>query len=280
MAKPRRGAAKPPHASRRSAEASHTYWDRSKQPLEILALVAPLVVVYEIGLVWALRAERGTITNRAHEGLLRVFDAVGIDIMLMALPAAAVLVVLVTWQFLSRRPWSLDLPTLGLMVIESAAAALPLAVFAQVVARSSAAWESMGAMSLGDAAPAALAAAGGPESLGLLGKVSLAIGAGVYEELIFRMALIALLHTLFVDAMRMSERWGIALAIAISAALFAIYHPLGADHGGIDWARATFFLGAGAYFGVIYVMRGFGIAVGAHAAYDLLAVVALPAWYA
>ena len=277
MATPRRGAARASATSRRSAEVSHTYWDRSKQPLEILALVAPLVVIYEIGLVWALRAERGTITNRAHEGLLRLFDAVGIDTMVMALPAIAVLVVLVTWQLLSRRPWSLDLPTLGLMAVESAAAALPLAVFAQVIARSGTAWASMGALAL-ESAPAGAAA--GPEALGVLGKVSLAIGAGIYEELIFRMALISLLHTLFVDAMRMGERWGIGISIAISAALFAIYHPLGAAGGGIDWSRATFFAGAGAYFGVLYVMRGFGIAVGAHAAYDLLAVVALPAWYA
>ncbi len=278
MGSPRRGAAGASMPPRRSAGATQTYWDRSKQPLEILALVAPLVVIYEIGLVWALRAENGTITNRAHEGLLRLFDAVGIDLMVMALPALAVVVVLVTWQLLSRRPWSLDLPTLGLMVVESAAAALPLAVFAQVIARSDAAWASMGAMALAQASPGAEAA--GPEALGVLGKVSLAIGAGIYEELIFRMALISLLHTLFVDAMRMDERWGIGLAVAVSAALFAIYHPLGAADGGIDWSRATFFTGAGAYFGVLYVMRGFGIAVGAHAAYDLLAVVALPAWYA
>ena len=254
-----------------------TYWDRSKQPLEILALVAPLVVIYEIGLVWALRAERGTITNRAHEGLLRLFDAVGIDIMVMALPAAAVLVVLVTWQFLSRRPWSLHLPTVGLMALESAAAALPLVVFAQVIARSDAAWSSLGAMA---SVSAPTGSAAGPEALGLLGKISLAIGAGIYEELIFRMALISLLHTLFVDAMRIGDRWGTGIAIAASAVLFAIYHPLGAADGGIDWSRATFFVGAGAYFGVLYVLRGFGIAVGAHAAYDLLAVVALPAWYA
>lgn len=278
MATPRRGAARAPALPRRGTAPPDTYWDRSRQPLEILALVAPLVVIYEIGLVWALRAERGTITNRAHEGLLRLFDAVGIDLMVMALPAVAVLVVLVTWQLLARRPWSLHLPTVGIMVLESAAAALPLAVFAQVIARSDAAWASLGAV-----VPAAIEIPGsgaGSEPLGLLGKVSLAIGAGIYEELIFRMALISLLHTLFVDAMRIGERWGTGIAIAVSAVLFAMYHPLGAAGGGIDWSRATFFAGAGAYFGVLYVVRGFGIAVGAHAAYDLLAVVALPAWYA
>jgi membrane protease YdiL (CAAX protease family) len=279
MASPRRGAAGTSAAPRRGAGSTQTYWDLSRQPLEILALVAPLVAIYELGLLWALRTQGGTITNRAHEGLLRLFDAVGIDVAIMALPAIGVVVVLVTWQVLSRRPWSLHLPTVGLMVLESAAAALPLAVFAQVIARSGAAWETMAAI-VPSASLAGAAAASAPESLGLLGKVSLAIGAGIYEELIFRMALIALLHTLLVDACRMGERWGLGISIAVSAVLFAIYHPLGAEGGGIDWSRATFFVGAGAYFGVIYVVRGFGIAVGAHAAYDLLAVVALPAWYA
>jgi len=33
----------------------------------------------------------------------------------------------------------------------------------------------------------------------------------------------------------------------------------------------VFYLAAGVYFGILYAMRGFGIAVGAHAAYDILA---------
>lgn len=279
MAAPRRGATRTGGAPRARTGADSTYWDRSRQPLEILALIAPLAVAYEAGLAWALRSDRGTITNRAHEGLLRLFDAVGIDASRMALPAlalpaVAVIVILLTWQALARRPWTLHLPTVGIMVLESAASALPLAVLAQLIARSGTPWDAMAAPSW-----ALLAEGAAPDTgaLGTLGKISLAIGAGIYEELIFRMALIALLHTLLVDACRMGERPGLAISIAVSAVLFALYHPLGAPDGGIDWRRAAFFVGAGAYLGVLYVLRGFGIAVGAHAAYDLLAVVALPA---
>ena len=176
----------------------------------------------------------------------------------LALPGIPLLLVLVVWQLLVRRPWTLHLPTVAGMVLESILLALPLLVLAQVVSRAF--------------IPA------GPESmtqLGTFGRIAMSIGAGLYEELIFRMVLFSLLHTLFVNLFAMSERWGIALSIALSAVLFALYHPIHTASGGWDLRRATFFLLAGLFFGVLYIVRGFGIVVGAHAFYDIAAVVLL-----
>ena len=117
-----------------------------------------------------------------------------------------------------------------------------------------------------------------PDSISQLspfGKIAVSIGAGLYEELIFRMILLSLLHTVFVDLLRMPERWGIGVAIGISAMLFALYHPLKTGDGVLDIRRAVFFLLAGVYFGVLYVVRGFGIAVATHALYDIAVVVLL-----
>ena len=76
-----------------------TYFERSKQPLEILALIAPLIVLYEIGLIFFLRGSRGTLTNGAHESLLRFFSNFGVDparlnLPTLALPAVALVVVM------------------------------------------------------------------------------------------------------------------------------------------------------------------------------------------
>ncbi|MSR70382.1 MAG: CPBP family intramembrane metalloprotease [Phycisphaerales bacterium] len=237
------------------------YFDRSRQPLEILAFVAPLVVIYEIGLVYALRTTGGTLTNGAHEELVRFFSSIGIDparlsVPALGLPGVGLLLVLILWQLLVRRPWTLHIPTVGLMVLESILLALPLLVLAQVVSRAF--------------IPA------GPEALPQLstfGGISMCIGAGLYEELIFRMVLFSLLHTIFVNLFRMPERWGIVLSIALSALLFALYHPIRTSAGAIDLRRATFFVLAGGFFGVLYIVRGFGIVVGAHAFYDIAAVV-------
>jgi len=237
------------------------YFDRSKQPLEILALITPLVVLYEIGLVYALRRSQGTLTNGAHETLLQFFANFGVDparlsLPALALPAVALIVVMVIWQILTRKPWSVHLPTVGGMFVESVLFALPLLVLAQLISRAF--------------IPAA------PESiteLDTFGRVTMSIGAGLYEELIFRMVVISLLHTVLVDLLRMPERWGITIAIAISAALFMLYHPHQTPAGAADWRRVIFFLVAGVFFGVLYVLRGFGIAVGAHVFYDIAAVV-------
>ena len=61
----------------------------------------------------------------------------------------------------------------------------------------------------------------------------------------------------------------------ISAVLFALYHPLKTGAGVLEIRRAAFFLLAGVYFGVLYVVRGFGIAVATHALYDIAVVVLL-----
>ena len=239
------------------------YFERSKQPLEILALIAPLVVLYEIGLIFFLRGSHGTLTNGAHESLLRFFSNFGVDptrlnLPTLALPAVALIVVMIVWQILVRKPWSIHLPTVGGMAIESALFALSLLVFAQLISRA-----------FTPAMPDSIS------QLTLFGKISISIGAGLYEEMIFRMVLLSLLHTVFVDLLRMPERWGIGVAIGISAVLFALYHPLKTGAGVLDVRRAAFFLLAGVYFGVLYVVRGFGIAVATHALYDIAVVVLL-----
>ena len=251
-----------------SSKSSHSsqsfgagYFERSKQPLEILALIAPLVVLYEIGLVYFLRGLHGTLTNGAHGTLLRFFSNFGIDpvrlnLPTLALPAVALVVVMLVWQVLVRKPWSIHLPTVGGMAIECVLFAVTLLVLAQLISRA-----------LTPAAPESIM------QLNTFGRVAISIGAGRYEELVFRMLLLSLLHTVFVDLFRMPERWGIGISIGISAVLFALYHPLWSGTGALDVRRATFFLVAGVFFGILYVVRGFGIAVGTHALYDIAAVV-------
>lgn len=210
------------------------YFERAKQPLEILAVIAPLVVLYEVGLVYALRSSQGTFTNGAHEGLVRFFTNFGVDparlnLPTLGLPGVALIVVLLVWQLLSRKPWSLHLPTVCGMIVESALLALPLLVVAQLVTRA-----FVPAL-VASPFPAQIDV--GMGALSTFGKISMSVGAGLYEELIFRMVLLSLLHTALVDMARLPERWGIAIAVLVSALLFALYHPLRTSSGLIDARR-------------------------------------------
>ena len=88
-----------------------------------------------------------------------------------------------------------------------------------------------------------------------------------------RLGLIGLLLVVFEDVLGTPRRTAVAIAVGLSAVAFMAYHPLRGEGGGIMPSRVVFYLGAGVYFGILYAARGFGIAVGAHAAYDILAAV-------
>jgi membrane protease YdiL (CAAX protease family) len=245
------------------------YFARSQQPLEILVFLLPLIAFYEIGLLWVLREGDRVLDNKAHDAIRRVFETIGLDPERMSLPALSLpglllVVVLLVWHVLTRRNWTVDLRTVGLMVCESACLALPLVVLAQVVVQALS--QPILALSVGAGQPLAYEAL---RELPIVGRIAVSIGAGLYEELVFRMLAIAVVHTICVDLFKRSERTGILIAIAVSTILFTIYHPLHLADGSIDWPRAAAYIVIGLYFGSVYAYRGFGIVVGAHAAYDI-----------
>jgi membrane protease YdiL (CAAX protease family) len=228
------------------------------------------VLLYEAAMVSILRHEEGdqvlTSTNLAHKGLLRFFDAMGIEISGWFLPGLALVAVLLAWQVIGRFAWTVDVRYLGLMLVESILLALPLVVFGRLLRE------------LGSGAGALLAPAATEFAhAGPLWRVAMSIGAGLYEELVFRMLVIALLHAVLVDVAKLSGRTGTGIAIAISALLFMMYHWLGGAPGSVSLVDNLFYFAAGLYFGLIFVLRGFGIVAAAHALYDIAVVVALPA---
>ena len=87
------------------------------------------------------------------------------------------------------------------------------------------------------------------------------------------MVLIAMIHTLLVDVAKMSHVAGFAIAIAISALAFTWYHDLRGADGALSLTRIVFYFLAGLYFGLVFALRGFGLVVGAHAAYDIITVI-------
>ena len=102
--------------------------------------------------------------------------------------------------------------------------------------------------------------------LGLDGSsVVSALGAGVHEELVFRLGLLGGLVTLL-----RGHRAAFPVALAVSSVLFAAAHHLGA-HGEPYTAHALAFrILAGTAFGAIFWYRSLAHAVYAHVLYDLV----------
>ena len=61
----------------------------------------------------------------------------------------------------------------------------------------------------------------------------------------------------------------------LAALAFAIYHDEVVVAGAIRWPLLATYFAAGVYLGVLYLWRGFGIAVGVHAVYDIVVLVFL-----
>ncbi len=254
-----------PRAHRPDETDSAGYWYAARKPLQILAFLLPLVITYELGLALLLRSDQGVLTNKAHETLLGFFDRLGVPAAGgLYLGGVVIVVVMLIWHLLTRDRWRIEPSTVGLMALEALALTLPLLVLGQVISQ------------------AALAATTGPvalddqlASLGVSSKMAISVGAGLYEELLFRMVLIAVIHTLLVDAAKLSQAVGATAAVVVSAAAFTIYHPVEAASGGVSIRKVAFYFLAGLYFGGIYVLRGFGIVVAVHAFYDIVTVLLL-----
>lgn len=235
------------------------YWIASQQPLQCLIFLAPLIVFYEVGtIIWAIdpqtRAPR-VVTSRIL--LHQFFEWFGVTG--YYLPGLVVVVVLLAWHIVKRDPWRLEPRTYPLMLAESIALALPLIVLLQLINRQF--------------IPAASLPAGGDvKSYPLILQFLFGAGAAIYEELLFRLIGIALLHLIFVDALRLPDRVGTGITIALTSVIFALHHFINPQDNPFNWIKLLLLTLAGGYFAVIYILRGFGVVAGTHAIYDMVVV--------
>jgi len=229
------------------------YWELSQQPLQALFFLVPFIVLYEIGAV--MYAHNIDITARLM--LRSFFEWFGVAG--YYLPGLVVVVVLISWHFARKDPIRLEPKTYLFMAAESIAWALPLFVFFLLLARQP---EQAAGV------PIDLQSSTGEPTW--QARMVFSFGAGIYEELLFRLIAIALLHLLLVDVLGMAENWGAGGAIALSAVAFAFYHFTGGR--AFEWGPFLQYTLAGVYFAGIYLFRGFGIVAGTHAFYDVMAV--------
>lgn len=109
------------------------------------------------------------------------------------------------------------------------------------------------------------------ESLSTLQKLALSLGAGLYEELFFRVILVSLL--LLVLKFMVQTKWlRFALAMVIAALLFSGVHYIGDLGDAFTMGSFLFRFLFGLALNAIYIFRGFGMAAWTHAIYDLMVV--------
>jgi hypothetical protein len=232
-----------------------SYLSATRHPWPCLLFLLPLLAAYEGGVFWLGGAQAPAVRNGADAWLRWGFELFGVKA-LLAVPAAVV-VILVCWTICR---WG-DRPSdnLGIcfgMTMESVLFAFGLWAVSRNFSRM---LEGLGIQ---------LAAQVTVPS-DTLAQIITFVGAGIYEEALFRLILFAglaaVLRYAFVPG------WlALLMAAVTSALLFAAAHHIGPYGEPLDPFVFVFRVAAGLYFTLVFWCRGFGIAVGAHAGYDVL----------
>ena len=234
------------------------YFLATRHPWPSLLFLLPLLLAYEGGVVWLGGAHPDALRNGLDAWLRWGLEASGVQPLYFPPAVIAVLFAVRSWLRRADRPVDLLGVLIG-MAIESVLFALGLWALSQ------------GLLPLLAKAGAVLAS---PPPAPGLGQAITYVGAGIYEEVVFRLLLFRLLARLLCWV-QVQESLAAVTAGLASAALFSAAHHVGPYGEPYDGAVFLFRLLAGVYFTLLFQLRGFGVAVGAHACYDVLVGVAV-----
>jgi hypothetical protein len=238
------------------------YLSATRHPWPCLLFVLPLLAAYEYGVLVLGGTHPEALRNGADNWLRCGLTAVGLSF--FWLPPAVLLVVLLLWAWRRRgdRPGDL-LGVLTGMAIESVTFALGLWALSRGLA------PLLDHFGVELAFPPSEQPAALPEAEPALRQVVTYLGAGIYEESLFRLVLFSGLMGLL-RRMDLGGPVASLLAALASATLFATAHHIGPYGQPYSNYLFVFRLSAGLYFAALYQARGFGIAVASHACYNVM----------
>lgn len=236
--------------------ALQNYFAESKDPFNSIVLVVPLFVLYQIGILFTDGWRNGAdfVTGW-------IFQATGSRLAYFALNMV-VLVAAVGLFFYQKQRKALRPTTFGLVFAESTIYAI---FVGQVVLRV--------LIAIGLQPPGlSMVAAASNSRMGVFDNIVLSIGAGTYEELVFRLFMLGGMYWGLTKAKLDRMKAGV-IAIIVSSLIFSAFHyqPIGMDPWEL-WSFSFRFL-MGILFAVLYWTRGFAVAVYTHAIYDIIVLV-------
>ncbi|QDG51198.1 CPBP family intramembrane metalloprotease [Persicimonas caeni] len=236
-------------------EAVKTYLDKTRDLPTSVILVFPLFVLYQLGLL-----ATGGVRN-------------GVDFVTDVLMALA-----------GHNFWNYFLINLGILI----AFGLSLIwlrkkgefnpkLWPKVIAESTVYAFFFGAavigMMRGLGLDVLLASGAGAVEYGVFDSLVLSIGAGLYEELVFRLFLMGGMFYAGVKWVKWPAWLAATTAVLVSSLLFSAVHYIGSLGDPFELGSFTYRFFAGVLLAVIFYLRGFAVAVYTHAIYDVIVMV-------
>jgi hypothetical protein len=241
------------------------YWSAARTPRYSLLFALPLFLLYEALAAGLSGAPGAHVRNAADVALKTPFLLFAGARGSLAFFATVIAVfAFAVGRDIMRAREPLRAKTFALMLGESAVLALLLGIVVGTITQRLLGLSIASAQSPGGSTLA---------TMGMDTRLMLALGAGLYEELLFRV--------LLVGGMAAGLRWlldghtvasGVAAAL-IGALIFSAFHYVGEYGDTFTISSFTYRAIAGLVFSGLYLTRGFGITSWTHALYDVYVMV-------
>ena len=227
----------------------YKYWINTRTPLYSFLFTVPLFFIYEIGIFLTSSSDMVSMRNGADALMRQILSAFGMNgFYWMGVIFFLGFILVFIYQKQYWYDMEVNSEFLPLMLAESMAWAMGLYFFMSNV----------------------YILLMNPNGSILIQQVTLAVGAGIYEEILFRVILIAAIGGILGFIFQWSDMLKNWVAMIIAAGIFSSFHFIGeyGDYFSFNIFMVRFF--AGILLGILYFMRGFGITAWTHAIYDLV----------
>ena len=227
----------------------YEYSGITRTPWYSLVFIMPLVVLYELLAVFINWESAVQLRNGADVLLRQFLGLFGLSAPLV-MGCMLICAVAVTWFWQWRHHGAAEIHGIFLvgMLLESLIWAGMLVIFLSATSR-------LLIVTRADT---------------VLQTAFLAVGAGIYEEGIFRLMLISGMTAFLRRVLRWHDFASIMVAILAAAILFSLFHYVGPAGEIFAWNSFGYRSVAGIILGFLFIFRGFGITVYAHTGYNLL----------
>jgi len=223
------------------------YFRKSSSPLYSFIITLPIFLIYELGIFWMRNIEFNYIQNGADVLIEQIILKLGFDVIYVSsIIFLFILLIIIYYQKRHFNSLSISRSYLGVMFLESM-------VYASIL------FFLMGNLYLMDVS-----------TNDVYCNIILSLGAGIYEELIFRVLSIYISYQSIKFLFRLGKFSANFYAVILSAILFSLFHFIGAESFNQE-AFAVRFI-AGIFLASLYVQRGFGITAITHSFYDIFVI--------
>ena len=223
------------------------YFSQSKSPFYSFIITLPLFIIYELGIFFFFNSEISYVKNGADVLIEKFISSIGLDAYYIGTSIFFLVFLYVAYKQRSTyNTYKINGKYFSFIFLESIFYALFLVFIMKNI------YLMQGLTS------------------NTIFNFILSIGAGIYEELIFRVLMIFIISKTLSFIFKLKGLVVISLSIIISSILFSAFHFLGNELYTLDAFLIRSL--AGIYLSLIYLIRGFGIVALTHAFYDLFVI--------